>query len=285
MPREDDKARKLKALKRTQAEQSPSPTPKPPEEPQQRQVPPQPPAGQEPTQQNQPTSPSTPPAQPMPEAMQEPKVDNPPPVAPQAIQASVAPSQNGDPPSAVPAAPHQPSSTSEQGPLDMMAVKMLSKLPAAQILLKQVADSQLMEGQSFHLVKLPEDGYASIDTYESLDDLIAAIRDALGQEVSLFPFMGNYMPITKGPNRYLMTPFGNLPLFVIPDAAEVDVETHGYVGPDPTTLDPPEAPKAPVEQPQPEEQVSQPSPEVAQLPPPAVAAAPDADDTPALPEA
>jgi len=282
MPREDDKARKLKALKRTQAEQSPSPTPKPPEEPQQRQVPPQPPAGQEPTQQNQPTSPSTPPAQPMPEAMQEPKVDNPPPVAPQAIQASVAPSQNGDPPSAT---AHQPSSTSEQGPLDMMAVKMLSKLPAAQILLKQVADSQLMEGQSFHLVKLPEDGYASIDTYESLDDLIAAIRDALGQEVSLFPFMGNYMPITKGPNRYLMTPFGNLPLFVIPDAAEVDVETHGYVGPDPTTLDPPEAPKAPVEQPQPEEQVSQPSPEVAQLPPPAVAAAPDADDTPALPEA
>jgi len=267
MPRESDAERKRRAVQQKQAGQSPSPTPKTPAEQPQAQAPPAPP-------EPEPEAPTQPEPQTseLPQALQQPVVENPLPVVPQAPLAPV-PSQQA----AQESQPAVSDQTSSEQALTPLAAKMLSKVPAAQLLLKQVMDSQQVEGQQFHLVMLPEDGYPQLETFTSVDELIEKIRECFGQEISLFPFMGNYMPITKGPNRYLMTPFGNLPLFVIPDADEVDIEEHGYVGPDPTTLDPPEAARPPEEGEAEEEQVTQPQAA------PAVPA-PDDDETPVLPQ-
>jgi hypothetical protein len=42
--------------------------------------------------------------------------------------------------------------------------------------------------------------------------------------------MGNHLRITKGPHRYLETPYGALPLFVVPDPGSQDYEEDGFVG-------------------------------------------------------
>jgi hypothetical protein len=106
-------------------------------------------------------------------------------------------------------------------------------------------------GQKYHIVVLPETEYPRLETFETVPEMIQRIQVLLGDEVSLFPFVGNFMPITKGPHRFLLTPYGPLPLFHIPTPEELEMEATGYVGPTPTEFAIPIPRDAPVPIPQP----------------------------------
>lgn len=96
-------------------------------------------------------------------------------------------------------------------------------------------DAYRAHGQAFFLVVVPEDDNPKLLTYNSVSELVTAIQGYLGQPVSLFPFLGHAMAITKAP-RYLKTPAGMLPLFAIPKPDELEYETGGYVGTDSNEL-------------------------------------------------
>jgi hypothetical protein len=121
--------------------------------------------------------------------------------------------------------------------------------PVVSDLVQQVLNNQRLSSQMFYLVVLPEDGHPRMEQFSNVTSLIAKLQEWIDDEseISVFPFVGNYMPLTKGPNRFLVTPYGPLPLFEIPDPESMEIEEHGYVGPPqpdlpiPAVVDPPAA--------------------------------------------
>lgn len=99
-----------------------------------------------------------------------------------------------------------------------------------QQLTQQLLNSHATQGFTFYAVVLPEDGPPRVDQYDTIELLQAAITATIGTEVALFPFMGHRLKISKGQWRYLMTPFGNLPLFNVPAPNELEVDETGWVG-------------------------------------------------------
>ena len=87
--------------------------------------------------------------------------------------------------------------------------------------------------QQYHLVVLPEDDHTQLESFSRIEELAGRIRDLIRQAaaVELRPFMGTYLPITKGPHRFLITPLGPIPLFDVPTADSLQIEEHGYIGP------------------------------------------------------
>jgi hypothetical protein len=156
------------------------------------------------------------------------------------------------------------------------------RMPAVQDLVRKVVDSRRMASQQFHLVVLPEDGHPELIQFDTVDELISKVQELIDTEVSLFPFVGNYMPLTKGPNRFLITPYGSLPLFEMPDPEALQTEEHGYVGPPDPSL-----PVAKTDQqtPMPQSSVaSAPAPEPEPVALPASVAEADGEDvTPTMP--
>jgi hypothetical protein len=115
------------------------------------------------------------------------------------------------------------------------------QMPAAQSLLYQLLNHQRGQSQKFHLVIVPDDDHPTCITCDTVEELLEHIRPYLDTNTSLFPFMGNPMRISKGPNRYLDTPFGALPLFVLPPTDELEFESDGFVGVPKKELKPPAA--------------------------------------------
>lgn len=105
-----------------------------------------------------------------------------------------------------------------------------SNLPAAQSLLFQVMNAQRTQNQKFHLVIVPDDDHPRVRSFDQVEDMIEAMQEYLDTPTSLFPFLGDLMRISKGPNRYLQTPFGVMPLFVLPKGEELEFESDGFVG-------------------------------------------------------
>lgn len=136
--------------------------------------------------------------------------------------------------------------------------------------------------QKFYLVVLPDNAFPRIEEYESIELLRRGIQNLIGQNVWLFPFMGYHFGISRGPHRYLMTPFGPLPLFETPDPQTAQLEEDGFVGIVEEEL---EAPSAPSDGPE----VRQPTTQDRQDEEDEAAAAEvtrpplDDDDTPVLP--
>jgi hypothetical protein len=114
---------------------------------------------------------------------------------------------------------------------------------AFQALVQQLLDANRGHDQRYYVVVIPEDAMPRIDAYDSLQELITALIPMLGTPVSLFPFMGYRLGITRGPQRYLQTPFGPFPLFRTPAPGEADLVPDGWVGAEPQLT----VPQAPVE--------------------------------------
>lgn len=116
--------------------------------------------------------------------------------------------------------------------------------------MRQVINAQRLAAQRFYLVLLPEDGHPQREEFDNVEDMVDRIRTLIDEtaEVSIFPFMGNFLPITQGPSRFLVTPYGSLPLFQLPDPSALVLEEHGYVGPPETDLPAPETSVDPVAQ-------------------------------------
>lgn len=90
-------------------------------------------------------------------------------------------------------------------------------------------DTYRAHGQQYFLVVVPEDENPYLLGCDTVAELIEGIQDFIGKPVSLFPFLGHYLGITKHP-RHLRTPCGDLPLIRPPRGEELPVEESGYVG-------------------------------------------------------
>lgn len=66
--------------------------------------------------------------------------------------------------------------------------------------------------------------------FETIDQLIDAMNRLEKQQVYAFAFMGNYMPVSKPPFRYLITPMGPLPMFAPPSVENLEVDDSAYFG-------------------------------------------------------
>lgn len=135
---------------------------------------------------------------------------------------------------------HQETIIQQQPPVDQM-LRELPQLPAAQNLLYQLLNQNRGQSQGFHLVIVPDDDNPKLLTYATIEELIAGVREHLDTPTSLFPFLGNPMRVSKGPNRYLDTPFGTLPLFVLPPSDSLEFDSDGFVGLPSPDLAPPVA--------------------------------------------
>ena len=139
--------------------------------------------------------------------------------------------------------------------------------PAMLSMMMQTLNNQRPAAQKFHLMVLPEAGWPTFEEYDDVTQLIARIKEMIGQPFCLFAFLGFRLPITNGPLRYLHTPMGALPLFDIPNADSAPTAEFGWVGPD---MDIPVAPTSDTEevyieeetplQPEPATQQTQPLP-------------------------
>lgn len=109
-------------------------------------------------------------------------------------------------------------------------IEQLRHQPAAQTMIHQLVMSSMAKDQKFYLVKIPEDGLPSVEEFEAIEAMVDRIIELLGTETAIFPFMGYWLGISKGPLRYLITPFGMLPLYRLPRPGEVEVEASGWVG-------------------------------------------------------
>jgi hypothetical protein len=113
--------------------------------------------------------------------------------------------------------------------------------PAMASMLTQLMNSQRPPAQKFMLVVLPEDDWPRVEEYNDISELIASIQTLLGTPCHLFPFLGNKLTITQGPNHFLLTPMGPIPLFTLPEPAEDNAVEHGWVGPERAMPQPPTA--------------------------------------------
>ena len=127
--------------------------------------------------------------------------------------------------------------TSAQPSLSLPTAAVPSPVPvigdaAMQSLMVRLLAEQRTAGQKFHLLVVPDDDWPYCEEYDSVEDLIAAVREKLGQACHLFPFLGARLRVTAGPMRYLKTPYGSLPLFDVDETEPAAGHTDGWVGGD-----------------------------------------------------
>jgi len=130
-------------------------------------------------------------------------------------------------------------------------------------LVSQVLNANRQVGQKFLLLVLPEDDWPRCEEFDVVTHLVDRIKELLGECCHLFPFLGMSLAITEGPNRFLQTPFGALPLFDLPDPSTVDATQFGWVGPE---IDRPQAPGAQLDEDDDEPPTSTPGSEQAPQP-------------------
>lgn len=102
--------------------------------------------------------------------------------------------------------------------------------PSLQQLISSLISTHLRPGDRFYLVVVPDGGRPEVRQFDTLDGLVAGIRELEGQPVSVIPFCGMQFRISKGPWRHLLTPFGNVPLYTLPDGNELEADEVGYLG-------------------------------------------------------
>jgi len=139
-----------------------------------------------------------------------------------------------------PVQPAQPRGSPQPSPALAISPPSTHDQPALQSLVEQVLNSQRSADQKFYLLVLPEDDWPRHESFTDVQALVLRIKELLGTPCHLFPFMGHKLTITSGPNRFLQTPLGALPLFDIPPADAVEETEHGWVGP---SMDRPEIPQ------------------------------------------
>lgn len=101
---------------------------------------------------------------------------------------------------------------------------------------------------AFYAVILHPDGSFATETFATVAELSARLKELVNRDVSVSCFKGARLSISKPPLRYLMTPDGNIPLFDTEPVIEPD--DSGYLGVDPAHLeDPPQLSVPPVGRP------------------------------------
>lgn len=96
---------------------------------------------------------------------------------------------------------------------------------------QEAAETPQLEKISFHAAILQSDGTYFTESFETLPELVARLKELIDKDVSVFSFAGARLHTSKPPFRHLLTPWGNHPLFDVPEALEPD--DTGYLGVDP----------------------------------------------------
>jgi hypothetical protein len=98
-------------------------------------------------------------------------------------------------------------------------------------LLTAVLNQRRDVGSKFHMLLIPETDLPSLQSFDTIDELKAAIKTKLDMAVHVYCFMGHSLRVTKGPFHFLHTPYGAIPLHDIPAPTEDDV-IDGWMGTD-----------------------------------------------------
>jgi len=98
-------------------------------------------------------------------------------------------------------------------------------------------------GQYYAVILSPE-GDFKVEEFDALEKLTARLKELVNRDVSVFSFAGVRLNISKPPLRYLLTPWGNMPLFDM-STDNLEPDETGYLGVDPVHLEAPPAIKAP----------------------------------------
>lgn len=101
-----------------------------------------------------------------------------------------------------------------------------------------MSDNEQKPPQVFGAVILTHDGEFKTETFPTLDELVSRLTTLVDKDVSVACFAGTPLPLSKPPFRHLLTPWGNKPLFVLPQA-ELEQDETGYLGVDPIHLEGP----------------------------------------------
>ncbi len=105
-------------------------------------------------------------------------------------------------------------------------------MPAMQSLLAQILNTNRLAQQKFYLVVVPSDASPHLLEFSSIEPLVATIIEQMGKEAWVFPFLGHHLSISRGKMRWLITPYGNVPLFAVPDPSALEIQSDGYIGPE-----------------------------------------------------
>ena len=91
----------------------------------------------------------------------------------------------------------------------------------------------------FYAAILQANGDFGVESFDTLEALVNRIKALINQDVSVFSFSGQLLPVSKPPFRHLLTPWGPKPLFDL-QSDELEIDDTGYLGADPIHLtDPP----------------------------------------------
>lgn len=97
---------------------------------------------------------------------------------------------------------------------------------------------------SFHAAVLNHDGTYFTQAFETLEELVAYLKNRINQDVSVFAFRGQRLKISKPPMRHLLVP-GQDPIPLFDMATDLEEDETGYLGVDPINLEPPPQLKVP----------------------------------------
>ena len=138
---------------------------------------------------------------------------------------------------------HPPPQAANLPPMPLQAQYHPQHPVPFQQLMQDILNRNLLPGQKFCLVVVPDDSGPQLLHFDRVEDLINEVRVYLDTNTSLFPFLGYPLQISGAPHRYLRTPFGLMPLFVMPREDELVFADNGFVGlPEPPLPPPAPAP-------------------------------------------
>jgi len=106
-----------------------------------------------------------------------------------------------------------------------------------------------LPADKFYVVVFTADGDTRVEEFETAELLAERLRALVDHDVSVFPFAGQRLQISKPPFRHLMTPAGNFPLFTV-QSDKLEPDDTGYLGVDPIYFEgPPQIKSQPIKNP------------------------------------
>jgi hypothetical protein len=92
-------------------------------------------------------------------------------------------------------------------------------------------------GNGYCMVEAPDGEFPTLRLFHTLEGLVERLTNLDGQDVVVFPFFGTPLPISTGPNRFLLLP-NDLAVAITKQQQHVDlseedvtVEESGFLGP------------------------------------------------------
>jgi hypothetical protein len=96
-----------------------------------------------------------------------------------------------------------------------------------------------MTTQQYHVAILQATGDFGVESFDTLEQLTARIKELLNTDVYVACFHGARVMISKPPMRYLMLADAKVPLFDVPALENLEPDDTTYLGADPAILEGP----------------------------------------------